>query len=490
MNVPDATRGAEGQKSPPAIDVTAAEAIRTGSSRDGVTSAVPRLVAEERPPIGPPPKSSTKWISAAVVLALMVFGITFGLTYFGTSGKQLDTVFEKANAIEKLTLSFETKKQPPPPGGLDDELPPLDVEARKEGGADYWFVNNNTKPVLLGLKEMSCGRCVAGADVFVLPPGSTMAPGKEADLEKTATVTTLTTPGSDEHATVGPKQVGWVRLKWTGENKKDALSVTLWLNAKEIGPDLKLEAHVKWHDPVKIDQATLAFEPTSAAKLKTLPLICWSVTRNELDLTTELFGGRKGAADPVVIGKPEKLSAEEYKDIAAIRTRERPGTVRVAYRIPVTVRGETEDGKLIDAGSFRRRMELTVNGHNGGAMNVEVTGQILGDVQVLGLVSSRIDFTSFDAKKGSKTEIVTLQTAKAMEELEVDDRTAQFLEVELKAPMNGTRQMLVRVKPGAAIGRFPRESPASYNDCAVYIRPKGMPNARLTRIAVEGSAIE
>ena len=95
------------------------------------------------------------------------------------------------------------------------------MDLGEPGWADFWFENENEKPVTVGLYGTSC-EC-SGAKVYLLPPGSKMAPGQEAALEKTATATQLTLRGT-EGVAVRPKQVGWVRLEWSGKNRKNLVS--------------------------------------------------------------------------------------------------------------------------------------------------------------------------------------------------------------------------------------------------------------------------
>jgi hypothetical protein len=493
MNVPEAIRGTEGQGTPPAADATASEGIPTGSSRDGVTTAASRF-AGSPPPVGRVPRRwSAKWFVAAAVLAMMVFGITIALQLMGPGTRGTEVV-EGGGSTQRLELRFATTKQPPAPEGVDAKQPVLDVESHREGWADFWFVNENDQPVTIGLRDTSC-KC-SGAQVFVLPTGSKMEPGQEAKLEKAATAKALVL-GSDEGMPVWPGQVGWVRLQWTGEAKKDTFAVMLWLNSPETGPYPKLEAFVKFHDPFMI----AGVDPLGqihASKLKQpleLPIICASVTRADMKLTTEVIGSRQGAIEPLVVGEPQRIDEKEYPDLAKRFRREDTSPdlkLRSAYRIPVKLRGQSDSGKPIDGGPFRRRVEVTLDSVPQ-SQTVEIQAHILGDVEVFGLTGNKVDFSSFPAKKGSVDRFLTLQSNGGAKKLEVDkSRTAEFLEVDLKeqdqtgaAP---TWQMTVRVRPGAVLGRFPREAPAEYRDCAIYVRPVGVKDARATRIPVEGSA--
>ncbi len=496
MSVPDAIRGADGPGNPVPPDAKAPEAIRTGSSRAGVTMAVPPYPPEERSARGaPPPAPMMKWIGAAVVLAVMVFGITFALNFVGSSVKPVDDVVDGPGTAEQLKLTFATTKQPVEVDGEPGKLPPpIDVEIRKEGWSDYWFENTNEKPVVVGLKTTSCS--CSGAEVFLLALGSKIEPGKEATLEKTATSATLAM-GSDKGVTVAPKQVGWVRLLWSGERRKDSFNVELWLNAIDVGPFPRLEVRVRFHEPVQVLGNMLDFDVIDATLLpRKVDVLCWSSTREDFTVSGEILSGRKGAPMRLVVGKPERLDDSECRDLAheiAVKDNLPSYHISAAYRIPVTLQDRAADGTLIDAGPFRRKLELTLADYAGAPFALEVQGTIRGNVTVLGLVAGRIDFTTFSAKKGSAVRSLTLQCPSGAT-LEVDEkRTASFLDVHLKkasaTPGETSWQLTVQTKEGAASGKFPRDEQPEYRDSAVYVRQANDPKARPTRIAVEGIAI-
>ena len=51
-------------------------------------------------------------------------------------------------------------------------------------------------------------------------------------------------------------------------------------------------------------------------------------------------------------------------------------------------------------------------------------------------------------------------------------------------------RLTAAVKPNEASGAFPRDEDPKYRDSAIYVRQKGVPNARATRIAIEGHATD
>ena len=488
MSVPDGVRGSENEGGLPAAEAKASEAIRAGVSHQGVTASIPQYPTAGRGN-EVPPSSNTKWIVAGVVLALLVFGITYGLTLIGTSGKAPVTPIEDGGStVEQLKLSFVTQKMPRQEDGELLPKPPIDVEVHKEGWLDYWFENKNEKPVSVGLIKVSC--TCSGAEVFLLPVGSATSPGREEELAKTATPTKLTV-GAEAFVTVAPRQVGWVRLKWSGESKPDKLDLTLWLNSPAVGPFPNLEARLQFHEPLMVE-TKLPFDAVSVSKLPyTKSIVCWSVTRKSLTIVAEITGGRKGTAEPLELGVPVPISPKECRAQVQLA---RDQNVMSAYQIPVTLRAEASAGKQVDAGPFRRRVELSLEGSASEPLVVDVYGTTLGDVNVLGLNSGRVDFPRFDSKLGSTVRTLTLQSTTGSKKLEIDqERTSEFLKVELlPGPTEAatTWQLKVHVREGTVSGPFPRDKPEVLRDSAVYVRPVGDAKARATRIAVEGSATD
>ena len=420
-------------------------------------------------------------IAAVVVLALLVFGITFALTYVGMPGKPPESDGEPAK-LEEAKLSFVATSQTP-----------IVVEFLKEGSVDFWFRNENAKPVVAGLLKTSC-EC-SGGKIYLLPVGSTMSPGQESVLEKTATETTLVLNGKDG-VTVQPNQVGWVRLQWSGRNEKKSFKLTLWLNARDSGTTQELETFVQFCPSYQVQAQSMPFDANDASNLpRTEALLCWSSTRRELGLTAE-FVGPKGENDPLTIERVERIDEKDYPALAQ-RLREvnlliGEANVLSAYRVLVTLRGVV--GKtLIDAGPFNREMDLNLAEYAGEALKIRVHGSIASDVQVIGLTEGRIDFSSFKSKQGAEHKL-TLQSSTPGLELEVDERTAKFLDVKPPKKQPGaepTWEMIVKIKRGEVTGRFPRDQPEKYRDSAIYlrpVRPKNEPPARATRIPVVGAA--
>ena len=272
----------------------------------------------------------------------------------------------------------------------------------------------------------------------------------------------------------------------------------------DVGPFPVLEALVRFHEPLQVNVLSLPFESNLASNLpRTLSIICWSATRPEINVTAE-FANSKGMFEPLVVEKIERIEAKNYAELKEQK-------VAAAYRIDVKLRGEAKlidagrfrhavgllcgsasEGKaLIDAGPFHRQLVVSLAGSAASAAKIDVQGSILGDVQVIGTTSGRLEFSSFNANRDA-SQMLTLQSSTPDLELTVDERTAKFLNVDLKkqAGAEPTWQLTVTVKAGEVTGTFPRDA-EKYRDSAVYVRPvrkQGEPPTRATRIPVTGSA--
>jgi hypothetical protein len=164
------------------------------------------------------------WIGAAVVLAVMVFGITFAMNYLGGGGLRRT---DQLPPNQRL-LSFEYRV-----------AMPLEWERKVPGQYDFWFTNDEDEPITIGLDHKTC-RC-ASVQAFVLPEkrrpqllavagafegllaqglvlqGAVLAAGSYEALERGLDGKELLQQDEDVSATVPARAVGWVRLKWSGE---------------------------------------------------------------------------------------------------------------------------------------------------------------------------------------------------------------------------------------------------------------------------------
>jgi hypothetical protein len=457
----------------------------------------------------------TQWVVALVVLAVMVFVITFAMNYLGggATSTPVTEVLKPTNEVIFLDRVFPADRSH------------LVQEERSNGHYDYWLYNPNDQAVVLGVERTSC-RC-AGAELFVpdsraiadLPVafaavlGATANPlpvaavglyGQILDnLSRDATRYELMT--RNETGSVPAGGLGWIRLSWKGERTgKQNQFAKLWMDDRVSGKTATLEVFLNYLEPLRV-RPTLDVGTIRDDDLRnglTRHLICWSSTRDQLTLTVRPAVDRGGVLnDPFVLGKPEPLSARECQ--ALERENNDPsagealaGPVRSAYRIPLTLQQVSPNGKNpFDVGPFRRRF-LIGSPDVIGEQSIVVNGRVSGLVEIgLGDENAEINFFTFPRKRG-KREKLFLQSDAPDIKLEFDRvRTPEYLEAKLvPETTNAGRQswrLEVQVLPGKAFGVFPRRNDPAYEDAAVYLKallPGKEPRA--IRIPVSGTASE
>jgi hypothetical protein len=464
----------------------------------------------------------SQWIIAFGLVVVMVFGVTFAVNYLGESGGG-----SNPPPPPPPTLDLTFGERMVPPAGV----PPLEMETGANGSADFWFVNDNEKTVKLGLIKTSCTCSEAavyltGSDWRVR--SSAVLAGQLAASQvrlghdwlgvfSALALTEALRPDvslqdltqsirgdslyKDESVPVPPGGVGWVRLKWDGKRQSQqpmtVLSADVWMG--QTTNTVRLAAGVRYLPAFEIAAADRD-QRLGENHPRELPLhrsvVCWSSTRDALNLQAKLASIRGGSEskDPFIVGKPEPLSRQECEQLEKKHQTDPNyfGRVRCAYRIPVTVRDRADDGTLLDIGPFRRLVVVKMTDTDY-EEKILLHGTIQGDVYVGGSEdSARVHFQAFDRSKGTtKTVPVWSQTPGLT--LEVDTkRTAPFLDVELPAPEkepDGKQmwKMRVAVKANEVIGQFPRDDDLTLRDCAIYLKSNG-PERRTMRIAVMGIA--
>ena len=222
-----------------------------------------------------------------------------------------------------------------------------------------------------------------------------------------------------------------------------------------------------------------------------IPILVWSGTRSHLDLvaTHALVRGSE-SKDPFLIGKPVPASAAEIEKIEMFERCK----VRCAYRIPVTIRDRADDNAtLLDLGSFRRQILISLANEDWEPLRVTLQGSILSDVTLEG--PGNVNLHEFYSDIGSKSETIRFFTTLENLKLEVDrERTPKFLSVSVpEKPEKFGKQfswtVKISVDKNQAHGSFPRDDDPDYRDSAVYLKSVGA-NTRNIRIAVAGNAKE
>jgi hypothetical protein len=229
---------------------------------------------------------------------------------------------------------------------------------------------------------------------------------------------------------------------------------------------IDLELHLAFVDPVMVSAEDNLKEPTGeeqvalgdpllAGAARTVNLLCWSATRDDFTVQPE------STNDPCIsVGTPEKLSAEECKQVR----HGVPVTVRCAYRIPVTVRERTEDGKhQLDLGRFRRRLQFTSK-VSPEPVAITLVGLVRGDIEVgIGAEKDVVALGSFRRDVGASKD-VQLKTDRGDIDLEVESKSLpDFLKAELREEkdiggLGKVWTLTVTVPPDGFSGDIPRHT--------------------------------
>jgi hypothetical protein len=170
-----------------------------------------------------------------------------------------------------------------------------------------------------------------------------------------------------------------------------------------------------------------------------------------------------------------------------------------AYRIPITLQAESEDGTMpFELGPFRRWVTLSGSEEDGiELVRTAVEGRIEGDVSV-GNPSDAgaILLGVFERQRGARRSVVLQSNVPGLElKLDPDHKVPDFLKVQLadKAEIGpaGSRTWKLQVEavPGRARGLFPRDDDPTYRDSAVYLKTLEK-TPRTIRIPVKGTANE
>jgi hypothetical protein len=459
---------------------------------------------------------TAQWIGAVVILALMVFALTFAMNYLGNNSSGTPK-----QAKDMLRLTFPVSVYP------EKDLPPMLSEHNQGASCDFWFVNRNDQDVKVGLVGKSC-KC-AKVELFVLPEnrqarlleqtarrvgaaapwtlGSLPVPmgllpmatwheteGARRVQADVADGTTLKTDAPP--AKVPAYAIGWVRLTWdTNKADERVLGVQLWTDDLSNLITTNLETRVHIFDPLlaptDADLKTVALSDLP----KTIPVYCYSCTRDTLRVQAEIdHEGRPEAADPFKIGQPVRMTDAECIDL---QYKSNLPYIRAAWRIDVTVLPTSPDGSTpIEFGRYRRFLTVSSPDEGVASQKMMVSGTVTGPVTV----GSREEdgamlFGVFPGRLGSRQQI-TLQSDEPGLELEVDTkRTPDFLEVrpldspEVSPTGHRTWRLQARVLPGKVTGTLPNPADPAFRDSAIYIKTKGK-EPRTIRIPVRGSATE
>jgi len=493
-----------------------------------------------------------QWVVALVVLVAMVFVITFAMNFLGDS-KQPPSPFPddpgaSANVLKFLTTSYPAQEKNMP------IVKYVDMEIKNDGNRnpgyrDYLFVNPTDEEVKLGRTGKVC--TCSGVELYLAPEewkteaalllaseagggafqaaegiggsphplfglGSLALYDRKlrdvADDEKLKPTAGLNV-GADhlpETATIAPRAVGWLRMKWKADRAEDKLvNAELTASSPKGSGLIKLEARVRFVEPVQyvtkdvvVDDLTLdrvERQPGDKPQtLKTINLVVWSTTRESLGPKAEVVAKVTPEQNPVQVGEPEAVPQEVLDRSPPFKGGQAPpGQVQCAYQIPVRLLDRSPDGsRPMPFGSFRARVRVTFDDEGIEPVVFVIGGRLRGDLRVGGGDEARLSFGTFRARDGSSEQTVTLYSDVPGLQLEVDtERTPPFLRdavteiSEPKKTLTGETAWTVRAQVGKkkAEGAFPRPDSEEYWDSAIYIKVKG-DNSRSLRIPVDGSA--
>lgn len=473
---------------------------------------------------------------ALIALAFIVFLATFITQYVGdTESNRPVKVIDGADA--GLELTFGMKQFPP------ELQPPIEQEQGRDGHWDFWFVNENDRPVEVWLNSQSC-KC-SEVLVFLAPPSwqerrsaqlasQVTAVGPRALLSRGALgpvaglidllsgLSLVLAAEQDgelrqiEKEMKGEKitdrnrvevpagRAGWVRVTWKGDRTGGSVtsfSAEVWMG-KGVGSNTaRLVAGVRFLPPLRLaggGERKLGYlNPRDLPREESI--VYWSSTRPELEVEARLVSVRKQPeTDPFKVGQPQPLTGGQLEQLQQeLKEAVEPGLVRCAYRVPVIIRDQADDDHhKLDLGRFRRQIELRLKGQEEPIL-VTMTGAVMGDVRVGGNLPGEeglIRFNAVDYKKGSKPVTIPVHSETPGVKLEVNQsRTAPFLDVKIKedkeaSDASGLRTWMVQatVKPQAVLGAFPRDDNPALRDSAVYLNV--LPSGRTIRIPVQGTS--
>jgi hypothetical protein len=464
----------------------------------------------------------SQWVIAAVLLAALVFVVVFASQWLGT-GAQRGGGTEPPPLPPKLALLGEP---------FDPKTAPLlEVEELTDKGHhDFYLLNDTKEPIKVGLNRTSC-KC-SGVDIYVLRgDGAKWVKSEAWALAGAGAGGPLNALGSylgmvglmeregskhemlnkTESIAVAPGGLCWASLHFKPRaGVEQSLTAELWCEDPNA-PPIVLGTRVHAYEAFKVRPTatvgTLKEEDLRAGVTRYIDV--WSSTRRTFDVKARRVSIRTSTgADPCTVGTPIPLTRKQLQELdALVRAEGLPanmkGPVVGGYRIPVTFRLVSEDGKVpFEVGPFYRRVQVECPDLPGPTegKTVLLLGRVAGLIEIGDDPNtSEVRFNSFPRSRGTASHI-TLSAGEPGVKIEFDEKkTPKYLSADVpKKPEVATRRGVpyrwfwkveVKVVPNGALGEFPRRDNAEYEDAAVYFRAirkdgKVVP----VRVAVSGSA--
>ncbi|QVL33147.1 hypothetical protein KIH39_04310 [Telmatocola sphagniphila] len=431
-------------------------------------------------------KSLTQIVLPIVILAGLVFGITFLTNYTSTeseveSDKKNSQKLAKAPPLKFFTLRADAKADAP-----YTKFWQSTVEIGSHGNFDFWCQNRHPEPIVATVPTVSCTQCVV-AELGVVDPKAWLdfqmnqsmtgfmgigglvwnLIGTEAlragitwsPLNKEGKITTATIPPMKD----GVYQQAIVRISWLGKGDPKSQLVTADLNAQlpnMTAIPTRLEASV---DVVPSFAIMVVGSPENDIRLGEMTegttisrdLIVFSATRPDVDVTIKVSGNHQ--TENFVWTPLERLPASENETLGQSFTKliGKPLHIKCAYKTKFTVYESKEvmkDGKLVksqlDLGPLERR--LTFN-QGTEALSLPIHGLVRGDITIIGGPKDidKIDMgTSFPSNQARLREVTVMSNLPNLElELLTDLTVPPFLDVNLTPlpPKDGKPQWSLKV---------------------------------------------
>lgn len=467
-----------------------------------------------------------------LLVAAVVFGITFIMMYSPPEDKSQTGPGDQPKSQERQVLKFYTTKAiVSTPNSTPKHLWYWDstIEVGMPGHFEFWCANRHTEPVTIWIPATNC-QC-AGAEMANVPPeahqdytvlsalagnplffaasGPLAAIAHQEFNQRLAWVPLYKGDNRPEQTIPAAKsetepQFTLVRLAWTGKGEPGPKGISAecwsrkgddkngymtvlgaettvvasfepmrregsrWVSAREVSIG-ELRENGSVKQTIYLVSATRPYLLYSMEAEHPTPCISWS---DAVPATDEEFLALNAQA------RGADNSIRRIKSVYKIE-------VTVRERAEVSVGGKTEIHQL-DLGPIDRK--LTVAGVEAGNWAMFLRGRVLGEVTLLNATDGRIDLATFSSDLGASRDITLIGDRPGLDLTLLESETRpNFLKVQLEsrpALKDGRKQWMLRVSvPKTAMhGSLPESS-------CVVLQTKGA-NSRRLRIPVRGMTFD
>jgi hypothetical protein len=403
-----------------------------------------------------------------VIVAIGVAFLAAGIGYVVTSFSGPRTVSDEGVGIPrpKAPLEFMTDFS-----GTRNE------EAFTAGYHPFRYKSKVDTPTLVGVNWKNC-KC-ASVELCVAPDEWKALP--EEELVKKADDSSLKWISLAQDGpgfSIPGKAIGWVRVGWKADKSGDErFKADLWLYEPDSGIGFPLEIGVSFVPAVRVRWEENQERPDAyvgrmgAGDQREAKFLIWSSTRDKFSLKPD-----PPRVDPCIsYGEPTPLAQGELDEL----TRAHGRKALSGYRAVITVRERASDDQL-DLGPIRRQVAWKSDAAKD-PITAHVNGIVLGEVVALlpgPGKDPRLDMESINPKR-PRNFTIRLESDNSTVELAPDDKTADFVNVELLDGKEGVADSTGRKTWRAKVsyrsesgfrGRFPDPERAGYESCSVVFR--------------------